>query len=140
MRIDICMASKTLRVSVQAEISTVGTTFTVPTEALKIKLIALGPQRQGRVISVSLSSPQNRVPAKFSCDLQSHISQHRRSSGGRGLAGAAFNDVAIVDLAQSDADRLMLQCAAHKMDAWCMDSTRWMQDGCRTFFCSTVEP
>ena len=33
----------------------VETTFTVPAEALKIKLVALGSQRQGRVISVSLS-------------------------------------------------------------------------------------
>ena len=38
--------------------------------------------------------------------------------GGRGLAGAAFNDVAIVDLAQSDAGWLMLQRAAHEMGAW----------------------
>ena len=28
--------------------------FTMPAEALKIKLVALGSQRQGRVISVSL--------------------------------------------------------------------------------------
>ena len=39
-------------------------------------------------------------------------------SGGRGLAGAAFNDVAIVDLAHSDADRLILQRAAHEVYVW----------------------
>ena len=40
--------------------------------------------------------------------------------GGRGLAGAAVN--AIVDLAQSDAGRLVLQRATHEMDAW------WLSD------------
>ena len=44
----------TLQASVQTEIRTVGTTFTVPTEAFKIKLLALRPQRQGRGITVSL--------------------------------------------------------------------------------------
>ena len=43
-------------------------------------------------------------------------------SGGRGLAGAAFNDAAIVDLAHFDAGRLILQRAAHEMDA------RWLSD------------
>ena len=39
-------------------------------------------------------------------------------SCGRGFTGAAVNDVTIVDLAQSDADRRVLQRAAHDMGAW----------------------
>ena len=39
-------------------------------------------------------------------------------SGGRGLAGAVVDDVALVDLAQPSVDRLMLQRVAHKMGAW----------------------
>ena len=50
------------------------------------------------------------------------VSTTRRGGGqGRGLVGS-------LDLAQSDADRLMLQRAAHEMDAW------WLSG----FLCSTV--
>ena len=47
-----------------------------------------------------------------------------------GIAGVAVNDVAIVDLAQPDADRLILQRATHEMDAWRLSD----------FFCPTVGP
>ena len=43
-------------------------------------------------------------------------------SGARGLAGAAVNDFAVVNIAQYDADRLVLRRDAHEMDAW------WLSD------------